>query len=203
MKQMKKLVGLVGAVVALVTMTACQSTGNTTTKEEKVVVAAKAYMEGFVQGDESKYNSYYGTEAFNKEIDKQLKTVPENEKEIAKKIINKSKAVYKKAEIKSIEKKDDDTITLKIKGVNVENDAILAWTQKNGSKYQSTLQGEAAQEELFNMMGDMFDAMASGEIKTSLKEEKSYDIDFKKEDEKLVPVKDFTTISGYFYTPQA
>lgn len=206
---MKKLLLMILTFVSIITICGCQSTENKQTKiEDKLILAATAYVKGFVQGDKSKFDDYYGSGALDRDIERQFDEIkPSGASEntvsldLWKQIVSKSRNMYAKAEVVSITKKNDLTANIKIKPLAVKTDDREAWvTKKQAELSEAVSRGdEQAIQRLNGLLGEVFDAIASGEIPSELEIEETYEMNFTEKDGKFYPVDDTNTIMSHFF----
>lgn len=211
MKLMKKMLVGLSVVSMLFALTACQNTEQKTEQvkeEDKVVAAATAYVKGFVQGDTGKYDAYYGNGAFENEINAQLekfKQVPagaEVNGDLWKDTVKKSRKMYAKAEIVSITKKDETTATVKVKPLSVKIEDRENWAQKKSDELDAAIQkgDEKAIEQKNGLLGTVFEAIASGEIPSTLEAEESFDLVLVEKDGKLkLADDDFNKVVSFIF----
>lgn len=196
--------------VSILLTSGCQAQQQTAApaqSETGVVAAATAYVKGFMQGDQAKYDTYYGEGAFEKEVNKQVELVnlPKTSEtgmsaETWKQMMVQSKKMYAQAEVVAIEKKDEATATVKVRPLGVKVSDREAWMAKKQEELTIALQkGDSeAQKKMNALFGEVFEVIASGEIASTLEAEETYDMRFIEKDGKLYPIDDLNTISSFF-----
>lgn len=211
MAKMKQTIRTVLVIACLFLLFGCQSakTETETPKkpEEAIITAAKAYVKGFVQGDKTQYDAYYGTGAFDQEIEKQLTLANVSTSgetsvsvDLWKQMMIQSKKMYAKAEVVSIEKKDETTALVKIKAIAIKAEDRETWVMKKQDELYPAVQrgDEKAIQRMNGLIGEVFEAIATGGIPSTIEAEEVYEMRFTDKAGKLYPVDDLNTISSFF-----